>query len=180
MLFPVAGCGEAWLNQTASLGGGTAGNRGDIGVVVLNNTPYRAVMTLGSYDQASQSFSPDAKQFTLDGATQLDPDSSGGFLSFSCGRVFSLGGPRLLAALSASDSSDLSPDAMIEGIEFFSVDAANPDAQPVGQGKAAPYEVLLGVDFPCNSLLIFKLEVDEGGPDPFRVDYELLPSSSTR
>jgi len=180
MIIPAAGCGEAWKNLASSLGGSTAGSRGNIGVIVLNNTPYRAVMTLGSYDQESQSFTPDAQQYTLSGSTTLEPNADGGFLSFECARVFSLGGSRLIAALSAQDSSNLNQDALIEGIEFFSVDDANPDAAPVSQGKAAPFEVLLGVDFPCNALLIFKLETNEAGDVPFRVDYELIPSSSSR
>lgn len=174
------GCGEGLLNQTSSLGGAGAGTRGNIGVVVLNNTPYRAVMTLGSYDQVSESFAPDVKQFTPDGATTLDPNSNGGFLTFKCARVVSLGGARLISALSASDSNDLDPGALIDGIEFLSVNEADPDAEPVSRGKAAPFEVLLGVDFPCNALLTFKLEVDGGDPETFRVDYELIPSSSSR
>jgi len=176
------GCGEGWVNQTAPLGGNTVGRRGNVGVIVLNNTPYRAVFTLGSYDQSDAQAQPDFRQFLLEGAPTLDSDSGSSLLSFDCARVFSMGGPRLLALIDSTDSANVVQDALIEGVEFFAVDSANPDAAPVSQGLAAPFEVLLGVDFPCNSLLIFKLEVNDAGPsqEPFRVDFELIPSSSSR
>lgn len=174
------GCGEGWLNQTAPLGGSTVGGRGDLGVIVLNNTPYRAVLTLGSYDQIKNDIVPDVRQFTLDGSTVLDGEADSGLLTFSCARVFSLGGPRLLALIESSDLPDLDAGALIEGVEFFAVDEADASIQPASQGMAAPFEVLLGVDFPCGALLIFKLEVNDSGDQPFRVDYELIPSSNAR
>ena len=54
------------------------------------------------------------------------------------------------------------------------------DAEPVSMGSAAPLEAWIGVDFPCNSLLIIRFEWDDLGTDPFRIDYELIPSSSDR
>jgi hypothetical protein len=175
-----AGCGDAWVNLTASLGGNTPGGRGSIGVIVLNNTLHQAVLTLGSYDQTSTDAELDFQQYVLDGGLALDADSDGGLLTFNCARVFSIGGPRLLSLIESTDPADVVQDALIEGVEFFAVDSANPDGAPVSQGLAAPFEVLLGVDFPCNSLLIFKLDVNEVGPDPFRIDFELIPSSNDR
>ena len=175
-----AGCGEAWVNLTASLGGNTAGGRGSVGVILLNNTPHRAVLTLGSYDQTGDDVAPDFQQYELAGTRVLDADSNGGLLTFDCARVFSIGGPRLLALIDSTNPADVAQDALIEGVEFFAVDAANPDSVPVSQGVAAPFEVLLGADFPCNALLIFKLEVNDAGPEPFRVDFELIPSSNAR
>lgn len=179
IVFSVAGCGEAWTNLSAPLGGNTAGGRGTFGVIVLNNTPHHAVMTLGSYDQTNTDAPPDIEQYQLTGARVLEPNSNGGFLTFDCARVFSIGGPRLLALIESTDT-DAVAGALIEGVEFFAVDAANPAADPVSQGVADPFEVLLGVDFPCNALLIFKLEVNDAGPEPFRIDFELIPSSDAR
>jgi|CXWL01.1.fsa_nt_gi hypothetical protein len=181
-LLSAAGCGEAWVNLTASLGGDTAGGRrGSIGVIVLNNTPHRAVLTLGSYDQSGTDAQPDFfRQFELDGARVLEGNADGGSLDFKCARVFSIGGPRLLALIDSTNPADVAQDALIEGVEFFAIDAANPDSVPVSQGVAAPFEVLLGVDFPCNALLIFQLEVNDAGPQPFRIDFELIPSETTR
>ena len=66
--------------------------------------------------------------------------------------------------------------------EFFSIsgDGSAAAPAPVSQGKAPPFEALLGVDFPCNALLIVRFEIDDLGPSPFRVDFELIPSELTR
>ncbi|MFQ5489219.1 MAG: hypothetical protein ACE5GE_00745, partial [Phycisphaerae bacterium] len=49
ILLPMlAGCNsETFLNQTASVGGDTAGTPGGIDVGFINNTPVRAVFTYG-------------------------------------------------------------------------------------------------------------------------------------
>ena len=179
-LLCAAGCGESGVNLTASLGGNAAGGRGSIGVIVLNNTPHQAVFTLGSYDQTSDDAVPDFQQYVPQNGQVLEGNANGGLLSFDCARVFSIGGPRLLALIGSTNPADVAQDALIEGVEFFVVDTANPDRVPESQGVAAPFEVLLGVDFPCNALLIFKLEVNDAGPEPFRVDFELIPSSNAR
>lgn len=170
-----SGCGEGWQNLTASFGGNTAGSRGSLGVVVINNTPHQAVFTLGTYDQSGET-EPDFVQYTLDGNLQLAADDDGGVLSLDCARVVSLGGSRLLSQVESSGAT-IDEAALVEGIEFFS-DGDGED--PASQGLADPFEVLLGVDYPCNALLIFKLEMNDSGSAPFRVDFELIPSESSR
>jgi hypothetical protein len=87
-----------------------------------------------------------------------------------------------MLALIAKNLPDapLADEAVIEGVEFFSVPADASAGAPVSQGKAPAFEALLGVDFPCNALLIIRFEIDDLGPAPFRVDFELIPSESTR
>ena len=68
----LCGCVDFFANQTASLGGDVAGRRGTVRVLFINNTPYRAVFTYGTYDQTDTSFVPDFAQFALDGGTTLD------------------------------------------------------------------------------------------------------------
>lgn len=182
----IAGCGEVFVNLTASLGGDWAGQRGTVRVLFINNTPHRAVFTFGSYDRTDQFSQPDFAQFGLSefGAT-LDGDSSSQIISIECARVFSIGGPGLLTLIEQNLSEvSLDDDAFVEGAEFFSIpsDGADSDdsGDPVNEGSAPPFEALLGVDFPCNALLIIRFEFDDLGPDPFRVDFELIPSESTR
>jgi hypothetical protein len=185
-LIGVAGCGESFANLSASLGGGRAGGRGDVGVLFINNTPHRAVFTFGSYDQTDQFSKPDFKQLGLDdpGVT-LDRNSSSTILSIECARVFSIGSPSLLRLIEENlPDVTLDDDAFLEGVEFFSVPPEDGDgedtAEPVSEGVAPPFEALLGVDFPCNALLIIRFEFDDLGPDPFRTDFELIPSESSR
>ena len=176
------GCGEAWVNLTASFGGNTAGQRGGFGVLFINNTPHRVVCTIGSYDQTDPLSEPDFDEFDLnDRGPVLEGNTASGILPFECARVFSIGGPKLLGLIHANlPDAELSDEADIEGIEFFNIDPDNPEAAPASEGKAAPFEVLLGVDFLCNSLLIMRLETNDAGAEPFRVDFELIPAESDR
>ena len=41
-------------------------------------------------------------------------------------------------------------------------------------------KVRLGVDFACNSELIIRLEKDDVGANPFRIDFEVIPASDDR
>ena len=201
---PVSGtaCGRnpTFLNSTASLGGATAGERGKVGVLLINNTPHQAVLTLGTFDYGDNQqlagqpvLEPDFEQFGLGPPARiLEGNSTSEILSIECGRVFSVGGPRLLALIGEdlSDADDGAtselalPVALFEGVEFFSAAAEEPDqeapGEPISEGSAPPLEALLGVDFPCSALLILRLEFDDLGPDPFRVDFELIPSESGR
>ena len=179
VLWP--GCGMDFSNRTASFGGDIAGSRGQVQIVFINNAPYRAVFTFGTYDQTDPSSKPDFRQFSNDPAGLiLEGDSTSPIGLLDCGRVFSIGGPRMLALIADNlPDAPLADEASIEGVEFFSV-PGDSGAAPVSQGKSPPFETLLGVDFPCNALLIVRFEIDDLGPSPFRVDFELIPSELTR
>lgn len=180
LVTALSGCGENLLYLTASLGGYTAGERGALGVLFINNTPHRAVFTFGSYDPADQFSEPDFDQFgPADPTRTLDGNGVSEILTFECARTFSLGSPGLLTLIE-ENPPDRTPDetALVEGVGFFDVSGDNGEGEQVG--VAAPFEARLGVDFPCNALLIFRLEIDDLGPDPFRVDFELITSESQR
>jgi hypothetical protein len=183
----VGGCGGDGANLFESFGGDVAGDRGGVQVLFLNNTPYRAVLTFGTYDQTDPAFVPDVRQFTLDDADlELGPDGASGIGALDCARVFSVGGSRMLALIAANgDAADVSSAALVEGAEFYEIpEDDDPDddvtPEPILRGTAAPFEALLGVDFPCNAFLIVRLEQNPPGPNPFRVDFELIPSQTTR
>jgi len=176
-----SGCTGDLANLTASLGGDTPGQRGQVQVLFINNTAYRAVFTFGTYDQTDPGSVPDARQFGNDpDELLLEGDSSSGIGSLDCDRVCSIGGSRMLALLAANgDASTLDPQALVDGVEFFEV-PEDADAAPISRGFAPPFEALLGVDFPCHSLLIIHFEINDAGPDPFRVAFELISSGSPR
>lgn len=183
-LVATTGCVEFLANQTTSLGGSTAGDRGQIRVAIINNTPHLAAMTVGTFDQVDSFSEPDFGQFSFKedpatGETRLDGDGNTGIFVLQCGRVFSVGSPDLLELIEVN-LPDVTPqdEAFVEGVDFYRVDE---DGEPEALiGSAPPLEALLGVDFPCNALLILHLEIDDFGPEPFRVDFELIPSESTR
>lgn len=43
------------------------------------------------------------------------------------------------------------------------------------KGYAPALRALLGVDFPCGSTLVIRLERADVGPEPFRVGFEVIP-----
>jgi hypothetical protein len=175
-----AQCGFNLGNQTASLGGSTAGGRGIVRVVFINKTSHRAAFTFGTYDQTDPETRPDFDQFGPEPEGQgLDGASASDIVTLSCARVFSIGGPALLALIDENLPDAVTVDeALVEGIAFFHVDAD--DNEPTLAGTAPPFAALLGIDFPCNALLIIRFELDDVGPDPFRVDFEIIPSESDR
>jgi len=170
------GCGADFANLTASLGGSRAGARGSVRAVFINNTPHRAAFTFGTYDQTDPDFIPDAAQFGLE-EVMLAGDEASDIGTLECARVFSVGGRRLLALIERNiEDAEVEQAAFVEGVAFYESQGESPDLV----GMAPPFEALLGVDFPCAALLIVRLEVDDQGPAPFRVDFELIPSGSTR
>lgn len=178
------GCAIPPANLTASFGGSPAGSRGSIRVLFINNTPQRAVFTYGTYDQTDQFSQPDFRQFgldstdpNLDGDSESSIDPASGQSPLICARVFSIGSPDLLRLIDENLSgATVIDNALSNGVEFF--DAGDAEAGSVG--FAPPLEALLEVDFPCAALLIVRFEVNDVGPDPFRIDFELIPSASTR
>lgn len=176
----IAGCGEVFINLTASLGGDTAGQRGAVRILFINNTPARPVFTFGTYDPLDQFSEPDFDQFGLDDSSRiLDGMDTSEVLSMECARVFGIGAPQLLTLI-RENLPDVTPDeaALVEGVKFHEI---GPDGQAGQELGAAPaFEARLGVDFPCGALLIFRLESDDLGPDPYRVDFELISTESTR
>jgi len=177
------GCGvDVLLNQTASLGGETAGLRGTVRVVFINNTPFRAIFTAGTYDQTDKSTQPDFVQFAADPQVGLlEGDDQSRALELRCARVFSVGGDELLALIRCNlPDADLDEDASIEGVAFSDAKLDDDDAGQATEGKAAPLVVKIGADFPCNALLIVRLEFNDLGPEPFLVDFSFIPSEEDR
>lgn len=191
----VAGCGLVDPSATASLGGAIAGDRGRVQVVFINNTPYQAVFTFGTYSPADQTFPPEFGQFVLDASgTTLLAGASSDVVPLACARVLSLGSPDLLASLRETEpATPLDEGALVAGVEFFERDSTGTTAKAAAGslptitqnaeasvGGAAPFEARLGVDFPCGSLLIVRFELDDAASTQFRIDFELIPSESTR
>ncbi len=180
LLCLLPGCDEFVLNQTASLGGSTVGNRGTVRVVFINNTPNKAVFTAGTFDQSDQRTRPNFFQYSLAGSRQLDAGATSVLETLTCGRVFAVGTSRLKALIrqNASDAP-LDESSLVDGVEFFA-EGTTGDSGNASLGFASPLEVLVGVDFPCGALLVVRFEQNETGVAPFRIDFQLIPASSSR
>ncbi len=183
LLAVIAGCNvDNLLNQTASFGGDTAGQRGQFNYVIINNTPYRAIFTAGAYDDLDQKTQPQFQQFGNDpNGNRLEGNATSPVITPNCARVFAVGTAQLVTVIKDNAAQDnVDRDSLIEEVYFSSGEVGTPEGAEPTEGIAPSFEARLGVDFPCNSLLILRLEPDDVGPNPFRIDFEVIPSSDDR
>jgi hypothetical protein len=174
--FSVAGCSlDALYHTTASLGGDTAGQRGNAEVVFINNTPYRAIFTFGAYDELDRNTQPILTQTTIEANSQLDP------IEVTCSRVFSVGGEGLNTRVRENlFADDYDEDLLLDGAGFSSAPADSEMANVPNEGLAPPLDALIGVEYLCGSLVIIRFEVNDLGPDPFQITLSAIPADSTR
>jgi hypothetical protein len=178
LLFGTSCSTDTFLNQTASLGGETAGSVGNIQVAFINNTPFRAIFTCGTYNNTSQFSQPTTRQFIgVPGGIILDGNSVANIVTLPCNRVFSIGDSELLRLIekNRADADTLNQDALVEGVAFSGAPLGDPDASLATEGFAPPVRALLGVDFPCGAIIVIRFEVADAGVAPFRADLEIIP-----
>lgn len=179
LLLAAAGC-DALLNATASLGGATAGQRGNARVLFINNTPFRAIFMFGAYDNLDQDTQPQIQQFSSQNIN-LGGDSQSNVLTIPCSRVFSIGGAGLLLRVQENlMEGQFNEDLLFEGVRFSSAGVGDDNADEATEGVAPPMDAFIGADFECNSLLIYRFEINDLGPDPFAIELTTIPSESTR
>lgn len=172
-------CGSL-VALTTSLGGSTAGGRGVVRVLFMNNTPDQVVFTAGTYDPADETSVPSVVQFVLDAAdgATLPAQSRSVIGTLTCARTLSLGSQALLDRIQANAPDlELIPEATVVGIEFYE---QTEGGEPASAGVIPAFDARLGIDFPCGALLIFRFEVNDVGDSPFRADFELIPAESPR
>lgn len=174
------GCFDGVL--LSSLGGSTAGARGRVRLIIINNTPDQAVFTVGTYDPLDQESQPRFEQFGLnDSDRPLLGGQTGNITPLTCGRVLSIGGPRMLELIEVNlPNTVVVEDAFVQGTRFYRRSGETDDACPVLIGEARPFEARLGVDFSCNSIIIIRFELNDVGTESFRIDFEVIPAETTR
>lgn len=191
LLAPLA-CHDLWINTVAPLGGDVAGGRGLVEVVFANETPYRAIFTFGIYDPQNQNSVPQFGQFAVDPQQDetafnrglaADTVTQRGSVLFNCGRVLSLGGQEMLDRIREAEASPFNNAPLIEaamrtGIYFTSAPLDDPDANGVERYdvRADPVNSLVGVNFSCDSLLIYTLELDPEDAGRVRIRLDAVPA----
>lgn len=181
LLASASGC-DSLTHLTTTLGGTNAGDRGTVQVIIINNTPHRAVFTVGTFDDMDRFSEPVFEQFGVkDREQNLDGDSTSPILSLSCGRVFSVGGKRMLDLIARNLPDETTIDeATIEGVKFYEL-PTDATADPVLIGEAPSLEALIGEDFGCGSIIVLHCEFDDAAPQTsFRVDFRVIPAQSAR
>jgi hypothetical protein len=183
LLVVVSGCGlDGLLSLTASLGGNTAGQRGNADVLFVNNTPFRAIFVFGAYDNLDRDTQPNLLSFSSDANTMnLEGNTETAIQQVQCARVFSIGGEGLLTRAQANlEEAALENVPLIEGVYFSSAAVGEEDADAPIEGMAQPLDANIGPDFECGALLIYRMEFDDNGPERFRIDLTVIPAESNR
>jgi hypothetical protein len=148
---------------------------GDVTVIVINNTPYRAAFTLGGYDALHRDPPGDVslEQQRLEAHTTTAP------ITLTCNRNTAIGTEALVQRVidtEADEADDFDADAFVAVVRFSSAPADSDAAALPTAGTAEGVEVRLGVDYACGDQLIFTLLEDAAAPGGFRVAFELLHS----
>ncbi len=182
VMLTALGCADVLSGATASLGGDAAGERGDVRVLFINNTPHRAVFTVGTYDPLDEFSVPVFSQFGFEGdELTLPGDTESAIGAVPCARIFSIGSSRLFTLIEANEpDAELIAEASQDGVAFFGEGEAEAEGDPVSEGTLSAFEARLGSDFPCGALLIIRFEINDVGDEPFRIDFEMVPSESPR
>lgn len=179
----ITGCAfDALLYSTASLGSDTAGERGSVQVLFINNTPYRAIFTFGAYDDLDRNTEPVLLQFSsADDTLNLEGNTQSDTIDVECHRVFSIGGDGLIARVHDNlDEGTYDETPLVSGVHFSSAEVGDDLADRPIEGQAAPYDAFIGADFECGSLVIYRFEVNDFGTEAFKVEMSVIPAESTR
>lgn len=149
----------------------------------INNTPFRAIFTFGTYDQLDKDTLP-----TGFGQLRLEGNTASPQAVQPCRKTFSLGGDELIQLIDTNrndPSINITDErALVRGVNFSGAALGDPlEAEPT-EGTAEPRLVLNGIDFTCvrtdirqttgTGLLLFTFEQDATAPGGFRIDYSFM------
>lgn len=163
-----AGCGVDMLkNLTADLDG-------NVSVIVVNETDFRAALTLGSYDALDRDPPGPAsiQQFRVEARTSTAP------VNVTCARNTAIGTRELfdrIVDLNLDKTTNNFDDAAFDTVVHFSdAPATSPLAAAPLIGTAEGINERLGVDYSCGDQLIFTLRQDPDAPGGFRIDFSVI------
>lgn len=166
-LAAATGCfpSTLWANLTKE-------RTGNITMLFINNTPYRAVFSCATWDEWDRSPGPiTLEQRNLDGNTTLAP------LTLVCRRNAAVGTDLLVRRvidLECDLQDGFQPEAF-DTVVRFSRAPGGSDAAPLPtEGTALGVGKLLGVDYSCGDQLVFTFEQDPDAPGGFRIDFQVI------
>jgi hypothetical protein len=147
---------------------------GDVTFVLINDTPYRAVFSFGTYNDLDRS--PGVVNLQQ---LRLEAHTSGELTTLACAHNAAVGTDGLVArvlATNADETAEFDAEAFHEWVGFSSFPSDSAGAGLADAGSAEGLEVLLGVDFSCGDQLIFTFVEDETATGGFRIDFAVLVS----
>ena len=168
-ILPVVGLTAGCTDLLANFFEERAGN---VTIVIVNNTDYRASFTLGSYD--AYNLNPPG---SVDMAQHRYEAHTTNTFTVTCARNVAIGTQNLVdraIATGEDQASGFDADAFGTVVNFSSAASDSDAAALPTEGTAAGLEVLLGVDYACNDELIFTFVQDATAAGGFRINYQLV------
>ena len=160
------GCtGQIVLNLTKE-------RTGNVSVIFINNTPYAAGFSYGTWDAWDRS--PGAVELHQ---LSVDPHSSGEVGEATCRRNFSVATQRFVDRVLAtkSDQTDTFIPEIFDTVVHFTRGLTGSDVAGLPTaGTAAGVELLRGIDYSCADEIIFTFVEDHDAPGGFRIDHEVI------
>lgn len=199
------GCGSTmnpidfWFNNTETLGGTVPGQRSYIQIAFVNNTPYRAIFTFGTYDplntdqEGPLAFAISFEQFYIDANPnyRLERNSTSQTYGFWCGRAIGVGDAALVDIIekyefeNTTSGAPIYPEALRPlvdektgknkaGIIFSDQPLDAEDAGTHITAWASGVVTLQGADYPCEALVTYTFDLDDTQPGGVRVTTEVI------
>lgn len=167
LMLSLSCTGEFIANQTEE-------RTGNVSVQFVNNTPFRASFSFGSYDSLDRD-PPGAvtlQQSRLEGMTNSAP------VQLICRRDVSIGTDEFLQRVLDTNADNVATfdEEAFSAVVNFSSAATDSDAAALPtEGTALGRNFRLGVDYTCGDLLIFTFTQDVVRPGGFRIDFTVVP-----
>lgn len=163
-----AGCtGEFLANQLEE-------RAGNVSVQFINNTPFRASYSFGSFDSLDRDPPGPVtlQQARLEGLTSTAP------VQLACRRDIAVGTDEFLQRVldtNADNVASFDAEAFSSVVNFSAAPADSDAGGLPTEGTALGRNMRLGVDYTCGDLLIFTLTQDASRPGGFRIDFAVVP-----
>lgn len=167
-VLALTGCsGDFIANQTEELAG-------NITVVFINNTPFRASFSFGAFNALDRN-PPGSMVFQQ---IQVEANTSSNTSTISCRRDFAVGTEELLIRAVQTNSTSLggfNPDIFRDDVAFSSAPLTAVGNGLPTDGTAKGRNFRVGVDYTCEDQLLVSFEVDDSAPGGFRIDLSVIP-----
>jgi len=151
----------------------TAERQGNVTFVFVNDTPFRAAFSFGTYDALDHT--PGATELRQ---LRVAAKSSSAPVTVTCRRNAAIGTEEYVQRVIDTEAdlaaTNFIPDAFDTTVHFSSAPDGSPTADLPIDGFAVGVEKLLGIDFSCSDQLMFTFREDPDAEGGFRIDFSVI------
>ncbi|MBN2445265.1 MAG: hypothetical protein JXO22_00950 [Phycisphaerae bacterium] len=145
---------------------------GDLTIVVNNDTPYIATFSLGTWNDLDRSNPREVNLEQIRMSAGITGD-----ITLSCARNMAIGTQDFVDWVNASqepDATDFEEVLLHAQVYFSDADSDTDEVDAPTVGTAEGIELLVGVHYSCDDLIVFTLVEDPAATGGFRIDYAVI------